>query len=157
MLEQRSLDKKIIAVTISLIIWVLALSLINPVISKKPDTAVNKFSNNGVIKGGTEIEIYWDKKGTNRVSSIAWGSLEPGTEKTVTLFIMNKAKTQIILSYYTSNWKPSGITNYLNLTWDYSGQSINFRETLQIAFTLSISENVKTEGTFSFDITIISD
>ena len=155
MQEPRSLDKKIIAVTILLIIWVLALSLISPVISKKPDTTGNKFSSDGIIKGGTDIEIYWDKKGTNRVSSIVWGQLEPGTDKNVTLFIMNKDKNQTTLSYHTSNWQPSEIANYLSLTWDYAGQSIDFRETLQVVFTLSVSEDVKTTGNFSFDIIII--
>ena len=157
MQESRSLDKKIIVVTILLIIWVLALSLISPVISKKPDTTGNKFSSDGIIKGGTDIEIYWDKKGTNRVSSIVWGQLEPGTDKTVTLFIMNKDKNQTTLSYHTSNWDPSEIANYLNLTWDYTGQSIDFRETLQVVFTLSVSEDVKTTGNFSFDIIIIGE
>ena len=157
MQESRSLDKKIIVVTILLIIWVLALSLISPVISKKPDTTGNKFSSDGIIKGGTDIEIYWDKKGTNRVSSIVWGQLEPGTDKTVTLFIMNKDKNQTTLSYHTSNWDPSEIATYLNLTWDYTGQSIDFRETLQVVFTLSVSENIKTTGNFSFDITITAD
>ena len=155
MQESRSLDKKIIVVTILLIIWVLALSLISPVISKKPDTTGNKFSSDGIIKGGTDIEIYWDKKGTNRVSSIVWGQLEPGTDKNVTLFIMNKDKNQTTLSYHTSNWQPSEIANYLSLTWDYTGQSIDFRETLQVVFTLSVSEDVKTTGNFSFDIIII--
>ena len=157
MQEPRSLDKKIIVVTMLLIIWVLALSLISPVISKKPETTGNKFSSDGNIKGGTDIEIYWDKKGTNRVSTIVWGQLEPGTDKTVTLFIMNKDKNQTTLSYYTSNWQHSEITNYLSLTWDYIGQSIDFRETLQVVFKLSVSENLKTSGNFSFDITIIAD
>lgn len=155
MREPRSLDKKIIVVTISLIIWVFALSLVNPAISKKPDKTVKEFPDDVVINGDTSIEIYWDNKCTKRVSSIDWGSLEPGTNKTVTLFIKNKGKNQVTLSYYTSNWNPSEIANYLNLTWDYTGQSIEFKEIIQIVFTLYVSENAEEIGTFSFDITII--
>jgi hypothetical protein len=155
MRELRGLDKKII-VTASLIIWVFALSLVNPAISKKPDNKVKDFSNNGVDNGDVSIEVYWDNKGTKRVSSIDWGLLEPGTNKTVTLFIKNKGKNQITLAYYTSNWKPSEIVNYLTLTWDYTGQSIEFKEMVQVVFTLCVSENAEAIESFSFDIPIIS-
>ena len=155
MRETRSYDKKIIAVTISLIIWVFALSLINPAISKKTYKTVKELPNDGVINQGTGIEIYWDSKGTNRVSSIDWGSLEPGTNKTVTLFIKNKGKNQVTLSYYTSNWGPSEIANYLNLTWDYTGQRIEFKDVLQVVFTLYVSENSEAIENFSFDTIII--
>ena len=149
MRELRSLDKKIIVMA-SLIIWMFALGLVNPAISKKPDK-VEDFSNNGDIN----IEVYWDNKGTKRVTSIDWGPLEPGSNKTVTLFIKNKGKNQITLAYSTSNWKPSEIVNYLNLTWDYTGQSIEFKEIVQVVFTLYVSENAEAIDAFSFDIPII--
>ena len=155
MREPRSLDKKILVATILLIILVLAVSLVNPAISKKSDNNGNNFPNNGVIKEVTGIEIYWDNKGTKRVSSIDWGSLEQGTNKTVTLFIKNKGKNPITLSHYTSNWQPSEIANYLNLAWDYTGQGIEFREIVQVVFTIYVSENVEARGTFDFDITIV--
>ena len=105
--------------------------------------------------GDINIEVYWDNKGTKRVTSIDWGPLEPGSNKTVTLFIKNKGKNQITLAYSTSNWKPSEIVNYLNLTWDYTGQSIEFKEIVQVVFTLHVSENAEAIEAFSFDIPII--
>lgn len=155
MRELRSLDKKIIVTTVSLIIWVFALSLVNPAISKKPDFKVEDFSNNEVNNVDINIEVYWDNKCTKRVSSIDWGLLEPGTNKTVTLFIKNKGKNQVTLAYYTSNWKPPEIMNYLTLTWDYTGQSIEFKEIVPVVFTLYISENAEATESFSFDIPII--
>ena len=147
--------KKIITIIISLIICVFAFSLISPAISKKPDNSVNKSSNDEVGNGGAGIDIFWDNKGTNRVSSIDWGSLEPGTNKTVIMFIKNKGKDQVTLSYYTSNWETPEVANYLNLTWDYAGQSIGFKEMLQVVFTLYVSENAEMIEKFSFDVTII--
>jgi hypothetical protein len=155
MQEPRNLERIILTVNILLIIGVLALSFVNPVISKKPEITGKKVTNNGAINSRTEIEIYWNKKGTKKVSSIPWGSLEPGINKTITLFIRNNDKNQITLGFYTSNWAPQNNANYLNLKWDYAGQSIQFKEIVQIIFTLSVSENIKTAGTFSFDITII--
>jgi hypothetical protein len=156
MQESTRHDKKIMAVTISVVIWVFALSLINTATSKKPDNSVKGFSNNGVISGGTGIEVYWDSKCINKVSSIDWGSLEPGTTTTVTLFIKNKGKNQVTLGYYTSNWSPSEIANCLNLKWDYTGQNIEFKETVQVVFILHVSENVEATETFSFDIVIVA-
>ena len=155
MRKQRSLDKKILAVTTSLIICVFALSLVTPAISKKPDKTAKEHPNDGAGNRVAGIEVYWDSRCTKRVSSIDWGSLEPGTNKTVTLFIKNKGKNQVTLNYYTSNWKPSEIANYLNLTWDYTGQSIEFKEIIQVVFTLDVSENAEAIETFSFDIDII--
>ena len=150
MQEQNNLDKKILAVTATLLRCVFALSLVTPALSKKPDRTVNEFSNDKDVG----IETYWDSRCTERVSSIEWGSLEPGTDKTVTLFIKNKGKTPVTLSYYSSNWNPSEIMNYLSLMWDYTGQSIEFKEIVQVTFTLHISENVEPTENFSFDITI---
>jgi hypothetical protein len=154
MQELGNYDKKIITATIALIILVFALSFITPVISKKPDK-VTKPSNAEAIDGGAGIEIFWDSKCTNRVSSIDWGSLEPGTDKTVTLFIKNKGKNQVTLSYHVSNWKTNEIANYLNIIWDYNGQRIGFKEVFQVRFTLYASENAATTENFSFDITIV--
>jgi hypothetical protein len=155
MQEARNLDKKITAVTTSLVICVFALSLINTATSKKPDTSAKGISNNGVVNGATGIEVYWDSKCTNRVSSIDWGSLQPGTNKTVTLFVRNKGKNPVTLSYYLSNWSPSEIADCLSLTWDYFGQSIEFKETVQVVFTLYVSGNAETIENFSFDIVIV--
>ena len=153
--QQNSLDKKIVTLTILILIWVFALTLISPVISKKPDNTGKKSSSDRLTNGASGIQIYWDSKGTNIVSSIDWGSLEPGTNRTVTIFIMNKGKDQLTLSYHTSNWNPSEVADYLSLKWDYNGQAIEFREMVQVIFSLVISENAEARGAFSFDITII--
>ena len=149
MRELKSLDKKIIVIA-TLIVWVCALGSVNPAISKKPDKVVESSNNRDV-----NLEVYWDNRCTKRVTSIDWGPLEPGTNKTVTLFIKNKGKNQITLSYNTSNWKPSELVAYLTLIWDYTGQPIAFRETIQVVFTLCVSENAEAIESFSFDIPII--
>ena len=153
--QQNSIDKKIAKITIISVILIFCLTLITPALSTKPEITGKKVTNNGTNNSRTEIEIYWDKDGTQKASSILWGTLKPGTNKTITLFIRNNDKNQITLNFYTSNWNPPDIANYLKLNWDYTGQGIQFKETVQVIFTLSVSENIKTAGTFSFDITII--
>ena len=151
--EPKNLDKKIVTITVVLLICVSALSLVTPAISKKPDKTDRELPNSEATDD-LGIETYWDSKCTIRVSSIDWGALEPGTNKTVTLFIKNKGKTPVTLSYYVANCEPFEITNWLTLAWDYTGQSIKFKEVIQVVFDLYTSENADPMETFSFDIII---
>lgn len=155
MRKQNNLDKTILAATAALIVCVFAFSLVTPAISKKPDKTIKDLPADGAVDAAVGIETYWDSKCTKRGSSIDWGSLEPGAAKTVTLFIKNKGKNPVTLSYHVSNWQPSELANYLTLNWDYAGQSIAFKEVVPVTFTLHVSENAEPIETFSFDIDII--
>ena len=155
--EPKSLDKKIIIVTAALLICISALSFVTPAISKKPERTVKDSPSSGAVDASVVgIETYWDSKCTQRVSSIEWGSLEPGTTKTVTLFLKNRGKNPVTLSYYVSDLQPTEIANYLTLNWDYTGQAIAFKEVVQVTFALCVSENAETIATFSFDIDIVT-
>lgn len=54
----------------------------------------------------------------------------------------------------TTNWNPSRAAEYITLTWNYSGRSINPGEVLQVTKTLSISNSIEGISNFSFDIVI---
>jgi hypothetical protein len=155
-MQQNNIDKKIAKITILTVILVLCLTLITPAISKKPQKIIEKqVSNQGSIRRSEGIEIYSDKKGTNRINSIDWGTLNPGTTKTITIFVQNTGKDPITLSYYASNWNPTEIEKYLILNWDYNEQIIEFKEKIQITFSLTVSENIQTNTNFNFDIDIV--
>jgi hypothetical protein len=55
---------------------------------------------------------------------------------------------------YTSNWSPLNASDYLSLSWDYGGQSIDVDEVVQVTFTLSVDAGIEGITSFSFDITI---
>jgi len=55
---------------------------------------------------------------------------------------------------YTSNWSPSNASDYMSLSWDYGGQSIDVDEVVQVTFTLSVDASIEGITNFSFDITI---
>ncbi|MEJ2242482.1 MAG: hypothetical protein P8Y18_10130 [Candidatus Bathyarchaeota archaeon] len=154
--KTKSREEKVIIITILSIILVFSSSLIYPAISKKPEFRGKSVTSNGAIKSKNDVNIYWDQKGTQRVSGINWGSLTPGNEKTITLFVENNNKEPIFLDFIVSNWSPSEISNYLTLNWDYDGSIIGFKEKIQINFTLTVSEKITSEQNFNFDITIIS-
>jgi len=150
--KTKSPDKVIVALTLSLLVFVLAFSMVNQVYSKKPVT-INKDLNENVVN--IDFEVTWDKRGTQPVSSFDWGSLEPGTSKTITVYIKNNQKTQITLNYALTNWDNIENSNFLTLEWDYDGHPLRFKETIQVTFTLTVDENA-IEQNFNFDTTIIA-
>jgi len=139
---------KIVIATLLLVSSALAINAASPVINKT-------ISNTGSITA-IGVGIYWNQATTNQVTSIDWGTLDPGSNKTVTVYIQNEGDSAVSLSLHTSNWNPSAASDYLSLSWDYGGQSINVGEIVQVTFILSASASVEGIDTFGFDITIIA-
>jgi hypothetical protein len=101
------------------------------------------------------IGVYWDEALTSRVDTINWGALEPGTQKSYTIYIRNEGNIPLTLSISTSNWNPPATSNYLTLTWSYSGQVINAATTTPVTLTLAVSESITGIYSFGFDITAV--
>ncbi|MFX1476477.1 MAG: hypothetical protein ACFFCO_13550 [Promethearchaeota archaeon] len=137
---------------LTLVTYVLALSLAGQALSATQTS--RKVSNAGNVKT-VGIDVYWDHKCTDILSSIDWGVLEPGSSESVTCYIRNELSSVSTLSMYTSNWIPANASDYLTLSWDYGGQSINVDEVMQVTFTLSVDASIEGITSFSFDITIV--
>jgi hypothetical protein len=111
-------------------------------------------SNVGTLKV-IGVGIYWDAGFTNKTTTIDWGLLEPGTQKSYTIYIRNEGNSPITLSKATSNWSPSTASTIMTLAWNYNGQTINAGASVQVTFTLTVATNTAGINTFSVDITII--
>ena len=146
-------ETKVLVATLLLVVYALALSMASPVMS--PVQFNKTISNTGSITA-IGVGIYWNQEGTNRVTSIDWGTLEPDSNKNFTVYIKNEENSAVTLSLYTSNWNPSNTSDYVSLTWDYGGQFINAEEIVQVTLMLSVSADIEGITTFSFDITIIA-
>jgi len=109
--------------------------------------------NAGSVKG-IGIGIYWDLACTNQTSSINWGLLEPGSNKTMRVFIRNEGNTVATLSKADQNWNPSTASSYMTLNWNYTGQTLSVNQVLQVNLMLVVSPTVSGITNFSFDITI---
>jgi hypothetical protein len=101
------------------------------------------------------IGVYWDDSLTSRVNTIDWGVLEPGAQKSFTVYICNEGNFPLTLSISTSNWNPPTASNYLTLTWSYAGQTINAGATVKVTLTLTVSESITGINNFNFDITAV--
>lgn len=103
---------------------------------------------------GFGAEIYWDQGRTNRTLSFDWGSIEPGSNKIVTVYIGNEGDSAACLSMATSNWAPAAALSYMTLNWNYSGQILSAGQVIPLELILTVSPNVTGITHFSFDITI---
>jgi len=110
-------------------------------------------SSAGSVKG-IGVGIYWDYACTNRTSSINWGLLDPGSNKTVTVYVRNEGNAVATLSKATQNWNPSTASSYMPLNWNYNGQTLSVNQVLQTRLTLVVSPSISGITSFSFDITI---
>ena len=144
-------ETKVVIATILLVIYTSALSLAIPANSLVQRSKT--VSNVGSITA-IGVEIYWNQQATDKVSSIDWGTLEPSSNKSVTVYIKNEGDSPVTLSLSTSNWNPSNASDYISLKWDYQGQFITAEEIVQVTLTLSISASIDGIETFSFDITV---
>ena len=101
------------------------------------------------------IGVYRENTLTNRVNEINWGFLEPGDQKSFTVYICNEGNIPLTLSMQMSNWNPPSASNYLTLTWRDSGQTIKAGATVAVTLTLTVSANIAGINNFNFDITAV--
>jgi hypothetical protein len=145
-------DLIVTGATLSLIAYTIILSFTSQAISGIQTSRT--VSNAGEVNT-IGASIYHDSNCSEVISTINWGTLEPGSNRNVTGYIQNTGDLPSSLIVKTSNWNPSRAMTYISLSWDYDGQVLNMGEVIRVTFTLSISEMIEGITSFNFDITII--
>ncbi len=118
--------------------------------------STQKTTPNVGVLGNAYIGVYTDSECTQNVTSIDWGIIIPNSSSTYVAYIRNLGNVNATLQIETASFNPSNISNYVTLSWDYSGQPLRPKETIQVTFTLQMSEAVALShiDSFSFDIII---
>ncbi len=141
----------VVGAAVALIIYTLSLGILGP-------SVLAALSNRTITNAGSVktigVGVYWDQALANAVSSINWGSIEPGLNVNKTVYIRNEGNAPATLSMTTSSWVPPGASSYMTLSWNYGGQTLAMNEVRQVIFTLAVSSSVTGVTSFSFDITI---
>lgn len=139
--------RKIILAAICLLTIVVFGAVIAAIGSSK--TIVYANSVNGLGAG-----IYWDQACTNRTLSLDWGSIEAGSNNTLTVYVKNEGNSAVSLWLGTSNWTPSASLGYMSLNWNYSGQVLSVNQVIPLELTLTVSPTISGITNFSFDTII---
>jgi hypothetical protein len=150
-LEQRK--RVILELSSAILLCAAAIGIFGPALSLLQTSRT--VPNGGSVKG-VGVGIYWNSGCTNQTSSISWGILDPGSKKTVNVYVRNEGNTVVTLSKTTQNWVPTTASNYMSLNWNYANQTLSVNQVVQVSLTLVVSSTVTGIRNFSFDIMIVS-
>ena len=98
------------------------------------------------------IKVYWDDSLTSAVNAVDWGTIEPGNQKNVVVYVYNEGNTPITLNISTDNWIPSTASQYISLGWNYNGQELSATSGMTVTLTLTVSADITGISDFGFDI-----
>ena len=141
---------------ICLIVYTMSLSFVSQAFPQAQSSTKLSTTGNIQIQASPGIGIYQNSQGTTPLTSLNWGTLEPGQTQSITAYIKNEGNVPITLNLQTSNWNPTAAQTYLTVTWNYLDQIINVGETKQITLNLEVDPDITGITNFSFDITILS-
>ena len=140
---------------IILITYTLGLSLVSQAFPATQATQTLSSSGSIQIQTTANIGVYHDIGCTTPLTSLAWGTLQPGGSQAIVCYIKNEGSSALTLSMYPSGWAPPEAADYLTLSWNYNGYPINPNAVVQVTFTLSVDGSIEGITNFSFDITIV--
>jgi hypothetical protein len=141
-------------ITMGIVLAVAATGLLAGVLVSGLLVASRTVSNSGNVKA-VGVGVYWNFACTNETTSINWGSLDPNTTKSYTVYIKNNGTIPVTLSLTKSNWNPASASTYLTLNWNCTNYLLGNGGVAAGVLTLTVSPSISGIASFSFDITII--
>ena len=105
---------------------------------------------------GNGVGIYWNPTCTNITSAFIFGQINPGSNRTLTIYVKNECSSPVELSLETTNWAPSSSAQYICLEWNYTNQNLKVNEVIPIEITLTINASIYGITDFSFNTNIIA-
>ena len=115
--------------------------------------ATRTISNNGSITA-VGVGVYTDNTCTTVLSTISWGTLNPGNAANYTIYVQNTGTVPVTLNMTTGSWNPSSATSYMRLTWNLENSTLPAGSVVQGVLTLSVNSSITGITSFSFDINI---
>ena len=112
-------------------------------------------SNVSAIETVGTFGVYWNSNCTTRVTSINWGNMTPGQEKTTPFYIRNEASSPMFLAGIDKNWNPPTAQSYVHFTFDSDDQKIQGGQTKKVTCTLTVSIEITNISNYSFDILLL--
>jgi hypothetical protein len=113
--------------------------------------------NVSAVETVNSVGVYWDENCENRVHSLDWGALAPGSTRKFSLYVRNESNESITLDMLTENWSPLIAAQNISLSWDYGGRPISENQVILTELELSVSPEISNVESFSFDIKIESE
>src|SRR5271157_3359879 len=123
--------------------------------------ATHTFSNSGSLSVSTppptdsvQVGVYSNSGCTTTLSSVNWGTLDPGSVGTSTIYVRNEGNVPVTLSISTSSWSSVTAQSFLTLAWNSDGYELAVGQTIQAVLSLTVSSSISGITTFSFNTII---
>jgi len=125
---------------------VLACASLVVVIANTPFLRTIRIINVGFIKTfGVEVDVDF----------IDWEKIEPNETKPYVIHVRPNGTMPAVLSLDTGNWNPANASDYMMLSWNYTGAVLQPDVWVPVELNLFVSPDIKGIKKFSFDIIII--
>jgi hypothetical protein len=89
---------------------------------------------------------------TTTLTSVDFGSITPGSQSTVTVYIKNTGTIAENLTMSTNTWNPANANTYLTLTWSPASTTLAAGATTSATLTLAASSSAGALSTFSVNV-----
>ena len=107
----------------------------------------------GVI-ASANIGIYSDSTCIQSLTSMDWGTIEPGGAVTRTIYIKNIGTIPLTLSLATFSWYPSTANAYMTVTWNLENYVLDVGYSKSTTITITTSTIASSITAFGVDIVI---
>ena len=151
--------KIIFIITIALVLTALASTLfvysaINSTVKLTSSGIIVKSQNHD--NGASSLGVFSDNTCTVPLTSLNWGSISPGMNSTITLYVKNTATTgSLTLDMAATNWSPTNANGPLAVSWDQEGTTLAPGQSAQATLILSVSSTITQISSFSVQISIV--
>jgi hypothetical protein len=108
---------------------------------------------NGTINA-VNLGIYSDSNCTQTLSTLNFGTLNPGGTTTQTIYVKNTGNVAENLTMSTANWNPTNASTLLTLSWNRNYYILPTAQSIQATLTLTAAANTGSLTTFSCDVTL---
>ncbi len=105
---------------------------------------------------GQSIDVYSDAQCMSIVGSIDWGTLSPGENKNVIVYVRNEGEASVVLSVNCYNWTPTQASNYMKISSDYAGTPLQPGQVLPLTLTLAVNQSISQITDFGVSVDISS-
>ncbi|MEM2104483.1 MAG: hypothetical protein QW717_06305 [Candidatus Bathyarchaeia archaeon] len=116
-------------------------------------TATQTLKNSATISATVGLGVYSNSACTEKLTSINWGTLTPGTSTAKTIYIKNEGTASIILSYVVGNWTPSA-ANVITVSCNFQSQTLSSGSITSATITITVPQNIQGVTSFSFDLAV---
>lgn len=83
-----------------------------------------------------------------------WGTLEPGENKTIVVYVKNTGGDSITGSFVVQDWDPLLASAYISLEWDFGDTRLLPGRVRRTQFTLRVSKDIHDITNFYFTIIV---